>query len=333
MDGYRLLLDSAVYGVFFAAIARCLVLAAALVHAKTPIRAAWVELAGDQSYAGTAFLAFLVSLPAPYVLNGLSAIRQGGIRNAIAQASNQPFHQGTTAKAARGILDAFLDPARAAAIGVTVKRWGSDLDRLLDQASRQLGSNTPKPIMISLRTRKVYVGFVTRTPDLRPADAFFSLLPIWSGYRNATTLSVRFDTRYPLDSTARAPDDFVTSFPIEAIESAHFFDLDLYVSRFGGEAPIEFGPPPDSGTTPSVDPTDITAMANLGLTELIEGQTERAAEWYKLVAATAKSPSDLDGAIGDLKELGEAQPASAAILKELIARRLELSQAGDQPQP
>jgi hypothetical protein len=216
-----------------------------------------------------------------------------------------------------------------------VRRWGSDLDRLLDQASRQLGSNAPKPIMISLRTRKVYVGFVTRTPDLRPADAFFSLLPIWSGYRDAATLSVKFDTLYPLDITATAPGDFVTSFPIEAIESAHFFDLDLYVSRFGGAAPIELGQQPESGKAASGDPADITIMAKLGLAELFAGETESAEEWYKQVAAEAKSPADLDGAIAELEELvgKQRQPAGAAILESLIARRLELSQAGHPSQP
>jgi hypothetical protein len=115
MDGYRLLLDSAVYGVFFAAIARCLVFAVALLNAKPLIRAGWVQFAGDQSYAGTAFLAFLLALPAPYVINALSAIWHGGIRNAIAQVASQPFQHGNTATAARSILEAFLDPARAAA--------------------------------------------------------------------------------------------------------------------------------------------------------------------------------------------------------------------------
>lgn len=244
MDGYRLLLDSSFAGVIFAAVARASTLAIPL---SSPIRLWWRGVAGDQAFAGTAVIAFCVAVISPYAVNLFVSWR-------LRRLDGTPFQWrksflGIEGRSALGrawnVVGMFLEPARSDALARTVKRWGTDLDRLLHEAS--LRATSAVPVMISLDNRKVYVGLVARSPDLRPGNQFFELLPIMSGYRDDTDLRVHFVTFYPIHrvdlSLALAPDLF-TTFPVESVRSAHFFDTSLYQSHFGGELNSE---PPASG--------------------------------------------------------------------------------------
>lgn len=49
----------------------------------------------------------------------------------------------------------------------------------------------PKPLLLSLKDRKVYVGWLEWLPPLRADDApYIRIFPVWSGYRDPETLRV-----------------------------------------------------------------------------------------------------------------------------------------------
>ena len=56
------------------------------------------------------------------------------------------------------------------------------------------------PLSIALESRKVYVGWPTGTPEQDPRkdieEAYITLLPIHSGYRNEKNLELSITTRY-----------------------------------------------------------------------------------------------------------------------------------------
>lgn len=73
----------------------------------------------------------------------------------------------------------------------TIIRYGDDLVRLLLEA-QQSGS----AVMLTLRSRKVYVGQVIASASLEPDMPFIIILPSLSGYRTESRLEVRWTTSY-----------------------------------------------------------------------------------------------------------------------------------------
>ncbi|MDS1140028.1 hypothetical protein RE432_06240 [Pusillimonas sp. SM2304] len=55
-----------------------------------------------------------------------------------------------------------------------------------------------KPVLVSLSTRKVYIGVVYRVnnDDALGKTEYFSILPLWSGYRDKDSLSLKITTFY-----------------------------------------------------------------------------------------------------------------------------------------
>lgn len=72
-----------------------------------------------------------------------------------------------------------------------ISRYGNDLERLLHEAwTRKI------TVLITLSSRKVYVAWVTLSPNLKPSMPFVTILPTMSGYRDKDTLAVNYTTRY-----------------------------------------------------------------------------------------------------------------------------------------
>ncbi|NYT45857.1 hypothetical protein H0A64_13605, partial [Alcaligenaceae bacterium] len=55
-----------------------------------------------------------------------------------------------------------------------------------------------KPVLVSLKSRKIYIGIVYRinNDDAIGETDYFSILPLWSGYRDKDSLSLRIATFY-----------------------------------------------------------------------------------------------------------------------------------------
>lgn len=121
----------------------------------------------------------------------------------------------------------------------------SDFERLLARAMFR-----DMPIMFTLDTGKVYVGWVVRAINPRDVPREVRILPMLSGYRNSDDHTVVFTTNYHevLKTVADSltpflnhlvAGDFEVVIPSGRIMSSHLFDVDAYL-RFqdnGNSAP------------------------------------------------------------------------------------------------
>lgn len=102
-----------------------------------------------------------------------------------------------------------------------VKNHGNNALRLIHTAQAE-----ERQVMITLKSRKVYIGAVISAPNLAPTDSFVSLIPFLSGYRDATTLELKLTTNY----MGREADlsNFEVVVPIAEISTLAYFDHTLY---------------------------------------------------------------------------------------------------------
>ncbi len=112
-------------------------------------------------------------------------------------------------------------------------------DIAIDQTGDQLLSllmdsiDQQAPVLVSLNSRKVYVGYVWESPNLKTEMAYIVVMPVMSGYRNSDTYVVVFTTDYmPLWEEDGPPESLTKVIPVSSIASAGRFDLDMYEKHF-----------------------------------------------------------------------------------------------------
>lgn len=106
----------------------------------------------------------------------------------------------------------------------------------LDALETSDGLLAPVPVLLSLKDRKVYAGWLEWIPPLRAdASPYLRMIPVWSGYRDAQTLRVVVTENYSEDifSGSELPAAKVIS--TGDIANASLFDPDVF-DRFGGES-------------------------------------------------------------------------------------------------
>lgn len=97
------------------------------------------------------------------------------------------------------------------------------------------------PVMLTLDTGKLYVGWIVRIPNPAEFRKAVRILPMLSGYRNNETHDVEFTQNYytilndmsdgKLDTLAHLEiDDFEVVLPYDRIVSSHLFDPKAYVT-------------------------------------------------------------------------------------------------------
>ena len=115
----------------------------------------------------------------------------------------------------------------------------STLDKMLLDA---MESNPKMPILVTLSSRKVYVGIVNGVQEPTESEApnqYISIFPLMSGYREKDTLSINFTNAYPseIEVSSAATSNSVKKHKIKhmdilirADEVTHlsWFDFDLY---------------------------------------------------------------------------------------------------------
>jgi len=103
----------------------------------------------------------------------------------------------------------------------TALRYGDELLQLFLQSAQ-----IQEPVIITLDSRKVYVGYVTVSPTFREQDAYVVLLPALTGYRAQETLQVHLEVDYISLWTAdkSLEEKFKTVIPVASIKAAHIFD-------------------------------------------------------------------------------------------------------------
>jgi len=112
----------------------------------------------------------------------------------------------------------------------------NDFEKLVYRSAKE-----KKPLLITLDSGKLYVGWAASAPNPEAARKSIKILPLLSGYRNTETQRVAFTTNYHEILTSLGTDDeidhlseedFVVVLPTESISSAHGFDIVAY-ERFG----------------------------------------------------------------------------------------------------
>lgn len=191
LDGYRLLVESALAGVCLSILARCLII---ILRAWIPsLRNAWLAFAPDIPYLGTASVSLVIGIASPYVLN---------------------FLLERTGRMTRS------DARRHA-----IERHGNALLHLLHRALAE-----ERLISVTLDNRKVYIGALAAAPNLEPHETFIALVPWFSGYRDTVTSELVLTTPYVrvFEEQDLDPDDFMVVLPVSAIRSASYFDDKVY---------------------------------------------------------------------------------------------------------
>ncbi len=121
------------------------------------------------------------------------------------------------------IVNAFTSKERAK--WWAIKATDNGFLRLAQTALRR-----EMPISLTLKTRKVYIGYVVQTPNLKLAEQYIHVLPLVSGYRDPTTLALKLTADYAsvyAKSNVNV-DDFSITIPLASIDSANLFDPDAY---------------------------------------------------------------------------------------------------------
>jgi hypothetical protein len=87
-----------------------------------------------------------------------------------------------------------------------------------------------RPISLTLDNRKIYVGLIVDAPNLEAHDAFLSLVPWFSGYRDKDTLALIFTVDYLRVYEAQNLEkySFRVVVPISSIRMISFFDPSVY---------------------------------------------------------------------------------------------------------
>ena len=91
------------------------------------------------------------------------------------------------------------------------------------------------PMELSLRNRKVYVGWAVDSGVGSSPDADVALVPMYSGYRDEDTLDLRLTIDYQAvleghleDNDALMPEDFRVVIPMSEVISVRLFDEEVY---------------------------------------------------------------------------------------------------------
>jgi len=222
LDGWHLVYQSSIAGVIMIVPARLMVLLLITLGPQDVLRVSWHKFAGPISYLGTTALVFLAAPVLAYACNlilGVYAIyrskscREFGV--CCLTAFMNPRHWR------RKIRTLHNEISAAYALNLAIKGRGTSLEQLLNDAA--LHAITKKQMVIlTMADRKVYVGSVVRSPNLRPNDSFVWLAPLMSGYRTSEKLEIRFAFTYP-----KSPASHLV-LPLSDIRSARVFDMNIY---------------------------------------------------------------------------------------------------------
>jgi len=117
--------------------------------------------------------------------------------------------------------------------GKAVEQWGDYLERLLNRSLKET-----KQVSLTLRTGKVYIGFVTSNFDPAYERRYIQLLPVLSGYRDDETKDLVITRDYArayqrmIDEDSAylltIADEFQLVIPTAEIVSANHFDPDVF---------------------------------------------------------------------------------------------------------
>lgn len=118
----------------------------------------------------------------------------------------------------------------------TIQEWNDFLELLLERAMRET-----KQLSVTMKSGKVYIGFVTSNFNPAYDRKYITILPMSSGYREPPTQELVINTDYAgvyqeiirdhNEFLIGGADDFQITLPVSEIASANLFDPEAY-TRF-----------------------------------------------------------------------------------------------------
>jgi hypothetical protein len=225
LEGHRLIFETAVAGFVGYVPFRLLILTLSQLDSSNRWHEAWYGFAGQVPHLST-LVAML--LGAPLLAFGLNIA--SGLRCRKGLPPGQRLN-----------LSSLLAASKDRALGQAVERSGNALQLLLYKAAKRTRVDLTT-VCLTLRDRKVFVGWITKSPNLRANDTYVAMVPLMSGHRDKDTLQMKLDTTYPMemywDGTDLRPEEFVVALPVTEIATARLFDLDLYLSGFASGSEV-----------------------------------------------------------------------------------------------
>jgi len=109
---------------------------------------------------------------------------------------------------------------------IVLRRQDNGFLKLLHRAATE-----GRLVSMTLTCKKVYIGYVTNTPNLSPQEQFVGVLPVVSGYRHKDTQEFKIATIYGpaiTTQTSSPPTDFEITIPLSSIEIACLFNPEAY---------------------------------------------------------------------------------------------------------
>jgi hypothetical protein len=129
-------------------------------------------------------------------------------------------------------LNKWITPREEAAARA-IREANDLLEMLLARAAHET-----KLVSVTLKSRKIYIGLVTRTHDPMYDRKYIQLLPLKSGYRDSSTMELRLTVDYAvvyakiiqqeLTVVAGGIGDFEIVIPVSEIESVNLFNPQAY---------------------------------------------------------------------------------------------------------
>ncbi|MCH7409992.1 hypothetical protein MM239_11355 [Belliella sp. DSM 111904] len=123
--------------------------------------------------------------------------------------------------------------SREFAFDYTIERWGNQLDRLI-WFSLAEKKDEDKLLMITTKSRKVYIGYINRISEPL-GENHINLIPSFSGYRDNESLDLRITIsytdvikKYVEEDRADKIDKLGIVFPVNEILFVSKFDLEIF---------------------------------------------------------------------------------------------------------
>lgn len=211
LEGHRLIFEAAIWGFLFVAPAR--LLTRFWLSEISWLQGLWAELGEIHTgYLGTLICALILAPCSALAWNFAVAAWLQGAKEAREEEVPSTFRE-------------FMKPALLLALDKAILQSGDDLRILLHKATTRVRRKVTT-VCLSMADGKVYLGIVTRPPNLRPDEKNLALLPVASGYRSKEDLRINWNVRYPVEQYGHAldPDEFIVVLPIADIKNARMFD-------------------------------------------------------------------------------------------------------------
>ncbi|HWB98038.1 MAG TPA: hypothetical protein VG672_15095 [Bryobacteraceae bacterium] len=229
LDGYRLLIESAMAGVVLLGLSRVVTIALGVFFPG--IHSFWHQyIVPDRNlpYLGTAVGSLILGVVLPALDNRRPRL---GLGTRIARLLLLPRNMRPLRRLVLKIRAAYQENRRAA-LDSEIRLHGNGLTRLLHDAAT-FGTL----ILVTLANRKWYVGYVAEAVNLEPQEFCFRLLPVLSGYRDKDTLKLQRQVYYrPAYEDIRAVNGnlevFVITLALKDVQDARIFDESIYEDRF-----------------------------------------------------------------------------------------------------